>query len=247
MRIVGLILFMLMLANTLDDVVDDKEVQIHEEKFEDTDIQRKLEGKTNYVTLILNQDYSFAIEKKNIIEKIIINNGEPENLEKKIKVTKDTEIQIYFNTTLSDCSKFFVDINNGIKNKIVSIDLSKFDSSNLEKISSMFSGCSSLKSINFLNFNTSKVKSLYFLFYGCSSLEEVDLSNLDTSMVTNMEYLFYGCSSLEKVNLSKLNTSLVTTMDRLFYGCSALEKVDLSKFNTSNLISMNYLFEGVHH
>ena len=160
MRIVGIILFMLLLANTLDDVIDYKEVRIHEEKFEDTNAQRKLEEKTNYVTLILNQDYSFAIKNKSIIEKIIINKEEPENLEKEIQVSKDTEIQIHFNVTLSDCSKIFKDINEEIKDKIVSADLSKFDSSNLEIISSMFSRCSSLKSINLLNLNTSKVKSL---------------------------------------------------------------------------------------
>ncbi len=212
MRIVGLILFLLIFSNTLDDVIDYKEVQIYAEKFEGTNVKRKLEEKTNYMTLKLNQDYSFAIKNKSIIEKIIINNEEPENLEKEIQVSKDAEIQIHFNAALSDCSKIFKDINEEIKDKIVSVDLSKFDSSNLEIISSMFSRCSSLKSINLLNLNTSKVKSLAYLFYECSSLEEVDLSNLDISMVTTMGYLFYGCSSLVKINLSKLNTSLVTNM-----------------------------------
>ena len=61
MRIVGLILVMIIFANTLDGVIEDKEVQIHEEKFENKNIKRKLEEKTNYVTLILNQDYNFAI------------------------------------------------------------------------------------------------------------------------------------------------------------------------------------------
>ena len=47
MRIVVLILVMLIFANTLDDLIDDKEVQIKGGKFESTYVQRKLEEKTN--------------------------------------------------------------------------------------------------------------------------------------------------------------------------------------------------------
>ena len=162
---------MIMFANTLDGLIDDKKVQIHEEKFEDINIKRKLEEKTNYVTLILNQDYNFAINNKSIIDKIIINNGEPENLEQEIKAKEGLEIQIHFNIPLSEGTKLFEYINKTIKDKIVSCDLSKFDSSNLQKIGGMFQKCSSLKSINFLNFDTSKIISLSLLFSECSSLK----------------------------------------------------------------------------
>ena len=216
MRIVGFILFMIMFANTLDDLIDDIEVQIHEGKFEDTNVQRKLEENTNYMTLILNGDYKFTINKKSIIEKVIINNEEIDNLEQEIKVKEGSEIQIHFNTPLSNCSNFFKDINETIKSAIVSVDLSNFDSSNLEDTSLMFYKCSSLKSINFLNFNTAKVKNMEWMFWQCSSLEEVDLSNLDTSKVTNMRYLLSDCSSLKKANLSKLNAYNVKNMERLF-------------------------------
>ena len=242
MRIVGFILFMIMFANTLDDLIFDIEVQIHEGKFEDTNVQRKLEENTNYMTLILNRDYKFTINKKSIIEKVIINNEEIDNLEQEIKVKEGSEIQIHFNTPLSNCSNFFKDINETIKSAIVSVDLSNFDSSNLEDTSLMFYKCSSLKSINFLNFNTAKVKNMEWMFWQCSSLEEVDLSNLDTSKVTNMRYLLSDCSSLKKANLSKLNAYNVKNMKRLFSDCSSLKEVDFSKINTSNLIDMSYLF-----
>ena len=216
MRIIELILVMFMFFNTLDSIIADKEVQMKEEKSEDINVQRKLqEKKTNYVTLILNKDFDFTINNKSIIEKVI-NNGKEEDLSQEIKVIKDTEIQIHFNTQLSDCSNFFRDIDETIKDKIVSIDLSKFDSSNLEKIDSMFNGCSSLESINLSNFNTSKVKSMGSLFYKCSSLKKLDLSSFNTSRVTVMSNLFYYCSSLEKLNLSNFNTSSVTDMNGKF-------------------------------
>ena len=149
MRIVGLILIMIMFANALYDLIDDKAIQIHKKKFEDINVQRKLEEKANYVTLVLKKDYNFIINNKKIIEKVIINNGEPENLEQEIKAKEGSEIQIHFNTPLSNCSNFFDEINKTIKDKIVSVDLSKFDSSNLKIITEMFSKCSSLISINF--------------------------------------------------------------------------------------------------
>ena len=223
MRIIGLILVMIMLTNTLNDLIDDKKAQIREEKFEDKNIKRKLEEKTNYVTLVLNKDYNFKINNKSIIEKVIINNGEPENLEQEIQAKEGSEIQIHFNIPLSNCSNFLENINKTIKDKIVSVDLSKFDSSNLKIIREMFSKCSSLKSINFLNFNTSNIKSTSGVFIKCSSLKKLDLSNFNTSMVTDMSDLFYGCKSLEELNLSNFNTSLVTNMEYLFYECSSLK------------------------
>ena len=132
MRIVGLILFMLLFGNTLNEAKDDKEVQIKEEKYIDTNVQRKLQEKTNYVTLTLSQDFSFTIQNKSIIEKVIINNGEPENLDKEIKVKRGKEIQIYFNEPLRNGEPFFRYINSNITKITASVDFSKFDSSNLE-------------------------------------------------------------------------------------------------------------------
>ena len=50
------------------------------------------------------------------------------------------------------------------------------------------------------------------MFSGCSSLKELNLSNFNTNNVTNMRYMFYKCSSLKELNLSKFNTNNVTAL-----------------------------------
>ena len=66
----------------------------------------------------------------------------------------------------------------------------------------MFDSCTSLISIDLSKFNTSKVTNMGFMFYECSSLVSADISNFDTSKVTDMSDMFYGCSSLVSINPS---------------------------------------------
>ena len=61
-------------------------------------------------------------------------------------------------------------------------------------MSGMFSRCSSLKELNLSNFNTNNVNYMGGMFWGCSSLEELNLSNFNTNNVTNMAFMFGECS-----------------------------------------------------
>jgi len=127
-------------------------------------------------------------------------------------------------------------------NKLLSIDLSNFNTNNFINISSMFSDCSSLISLDLSNFNTNNVKYMDRMFYNCSSLTSLNLSNFNTSNITNMSYMFYECNSLISLNLSNFNTNIVKYMNFMFFGCSSLTSLDLSNFNTNNVTNMSYMF-----
>ena len=71
----------------------------------------------------------------------------------------------------------------------------------LTSTSNMFYGCSSLKSIDLSSFNTSNVNNMSYMFRECSSLKSIDLSSFNTSNVNNMSRMFYDCSSLKSINL----------------------------------------------
>ena len=114
----------------------------------------------------------------------------------------------------------------------------------LKKLNHMFLGCKRLLSINLSNFNTDEALYMNSLLKGCSSLEEINLSNIYTYNVKNISSLFYGCSSLKEVDLSNFNTYNVKDMSCLFYGCSSLKKIDLSNFNTHNVTEMLRMFQG---
>ena len=56
----------------------------------------------------------------------------------------------------------------------------------------MFYGCSSLTSLNLSNFNTNNVNDMSEMFSSCSSMNFLNLSNFNTSNVTNMRRMFFG-------------------------------------------------------
>ena len=57
-------------------------------------------------------------------------------------------------------------------------------------MNSMFSKCSSLISLNLSNFNTNNVNNMNGMFYNCSSLVSLNLSSFNTNNVQNMSGLF---------------------------------------------------------
>ncbi len=52
---------------------------------------------------------------------------------------------------------------------------------------SMFSNCSKLTTLDVSKFNTSNVTSMLEMFYSCRALTTLNLSNFNTSSVTNMQ------------------------------------------------------------
>ena len=206
---------------------------------------------------IINPDY------ENYPNEIYIDeNKVGENQHSIILTSEETKIKLIWFDDLSDCNSMFLNLS-----KIIEIDLSKFDSSQVTNTHSMFQGCYSLESINLNNFNTEKViymnymfahcikltsldvshfktssvTHMNFLFGNCSSLTSIDITNFDTSNVNDMGYLFFNCWSLTSINLSNFNTTSNNYLDNMFYNCS-FKSIDLSNFDTSNVGLISYMF-----
>ena len=94
----------------------------------------------------------------------------------------------------------------------------------------MFRGCDSLVSLDISNFNTSNVENMQSMFKDCSSLVSLDLSNFNTINVQSMAEMFCDCSSLVSLNLSNFNTINVITMDFMFNDCSSLQYINLLNY-----------------
>ena len=113
-------------------------------------------------------------------------------------------------------------------------------------IESLFNYCSKLISLDLSNFDTSQVTNMRRTFKNCSRLQTLDLSNWDTSKVTNMNEMFSGCEDIKTLDLSNFNTSNVTDMSEMFSrsGSISIRKtLDLSNFNTSNVTDMSNMFD----
>ena len=117
-----------------------------------------------------------------------------------------------------------------------------FDTSNVTRMSHMFSSCSSLTSLDVSNWNTSNVTYMRSMFNGCSSLTSLDVSNWDTSKVTNMGTMFSGCNKLTTLDVSKWNTSNVTYMSYMFQSCVCSSDLDVSNWDTSSVTTMIFMF-----
>ena len=66
----------------------------------------------------------------------------------------------------------------------------------------MFNNCCSLINLDLSSFNTQNVENMSHMFFHCSSLKELDLSNFEILKLRNMENMFSNCPALEKLNLS---------------------------------------------
>ena len=202
---------------------------------------------TNYIEIYYGEDVIYMEEefgndqRKNI--DYIYKDHEYFHESEKLNIEKNTKVEIHFKEALESLAGFFCFDDENAK-KIVSIDLSYLNTSNLKDISSMFSGCRSLQSVNFLYFNTSLVTNMNSLFEGCAQLESVDLSEFKTSLVSNMSKIFSGCSKLTSVNLYNFDTSSVVDMNNMFYGCSSIQSLDLSNFDTKKVTNFDSIFSG---
>lgn len=127
---------------------------------------------------------------------------------------------------------------------LTELDLSNFNTENVEKMLFMFNECNALKKLDLSSFDTSKVTDTACMFQNCNALIDLDLRNFDTSNVNNMQYMFFGCYNLTSLAVSSFNTSKVTKMDCMFLDCRSLASLDVSSFNTSKVTNMDGMFYG---
>ena len=196
--------------------------------------------KINNISIPFSYKYKFTKLGKNIIKYKFKN-----LLTKTVLLFADCNSLTYidlshFNT--KDVDNMFGMFINCIS--LTEINLNNFNTKNVTDICSIFAGCKSLSEIDLYNFETKNIKNMRGMFSGCTSLIHLDLLNFNTENVKDMYGLFSNCKSLLSINLSSFNTKNVTDMSYMFNGCNSLENIDLSNFNTENITSMNSMFYG---
>ena len=81
--------------------------------------------------------------------------------------------------------------------------------------------------------DTSNVNHMNSMFYGCTNLYELDLSNFNTSNVYNIDEMFTGCYNLETLNIS--NFSINCNINSILYGCERLKELRLDNCNNDTI------------
>ena len=72
---------------------------------------------------------------------------------------------------------------------------------------SMFNGCENLISLDLSSFNTTNVNDMGWMFSNCTSLISLDLSSIKTNNVNEICRIFDGCSSIKKENVKNNNSN----------------------------------------
>ena len=127
---------------------------------------------------------------------------------------------------------------------LAELDLSALDTSSVRSFADVFQDCSSLRSVNLAGWDTSSGKDFRQMFYRCASLEEIDISSFKTSASTSFEQMFYGCSSLRSLDLSHFDTGSATTFASMFYNCASLATLDVLMFDTTSATDLSQAFYG---
>lgn len=124
---------------------------------------------------------------------------------------------------------------------VTSIDFSKFNTCNIEDMSSMFEESKYLVSLDLSNFNMENVKDLACMFNECISLSNLVISNWSLNEVLRFNYMFRMCISLKKLDLSnwKLNTTHEIDAFGTFYACTLLSELKVNKGFLKSITAYN--------
>jgi surface protein len=124
------------------------------------------------------------------------------------------------------------------------IDLSGLQIPKLNKMNDLFYGCVNLKNINLNDFYSEQVLDIDGMFWNCKSIETFDFGIFKNLKIGNINSLFYGCSHLKTITSNGFNAEKITTMKHTFADCTLLADIDLSAFKTAKIQSLYKLFEN---
>ena len=122
------------------------------------------------------------------------------------------------------------------------LDLSNFDTRNVTNMYQMFAQSRGLLNLNLANFNTSKVTDMSGMFSAMKKLTNLDVGHFNTENVTNMSYMFHSMDELTILDLSNFRTGKVTNMEAMFREMPALNTLNIDNFDTRNVDTMREMF-----
>lgn len=120
-------------------------------------------------------------------------------------------------------------------NKIIKIDVSDLDCSQIISCKDMFSNCSSVKKINIGFLDFSSCTNFERMFSDCHNLLDLDVSHLNTQNNLSFNYMFNNCNKLTKIDVSKFNSNKCETMAGMFNYCSNITEINMLNWDMGNI------------
>lgn len=126
-------------------------------------------------------------------------------------------------------------------NYMSSLDLSRWDMSNVINASEMFNYCISLKNLDTSNWTLVSLKNAQGMFRNCNSIEIINATSWDTRNLTDTSSMFFRCFKLTTILATdKFDTSRVTSSSVMFSSDSKLVGGNGTACDGSNNIDVTY-------
>ena len=149
-------------------------------------------------------------------------------------------VKIIFRKKLFKCDYMFY-----VCDRIIELDCSNFDCSQITDCQGMFFNCSSLKKINLKNIEFPLSENFSCMFSKCEQLKEFDVSLFKTHNSLSFSHMFNNCCKLKKIDVSKFVSLKCKDINYMFQNCSELSEIDMLNWDMSNIDkNMNYVFNG---
>lgn len=107
---------------------------------------------------------------------------------------------------------------------------------------STFNGCSELVTVDVTKFDVSNVNTMYGTFDGCTKLKIIDLSTWEMGNVQNTSTMFQACPSLLEVDFTDKDLRRVNTASYMFHFCTSLKRVIFTKAKFEDLTNIYSMF-----
>jgi surface protein len=174
---------------------------------------------------------------KNFInEALKINSNSKVILNKKIKPKDSEELrEIIFNR-----------IKEASNNETYILDCTDIDISHFKSLGSVFSNINDIDyvhTIDITGWDTSNVENMYGMFSNALYIEKIiGIEDLDVSNVRNMQNMFLKCERLKELNLEKWDVSNVNTMRSMFLFCHKNLKLKCDSWNLNRHVNLLEIF-----
>lgn len=124
--------------------------------------------------------------------------------------------------------------------------LKYFNSKKVNKMSLMFNHCESLREVDVSSFDTINVNSMRSMFQCCYVLKKIiGLNNFRTQNVKEFNYMFNQCFSIHEIDIKNFIFNSAKTMEYMFANCEGLWGLIINGTFNDECVMKN-LFAGKH-
>jgi surface protein len=125
---------------------------------------------------------------------------------------------------------------------LTELDLTSFDTSNVKDFTSFLNRCQRLTGINLSSFDIKAAETMEYMFANCPKLVSLDLTSFVAESALSTAYMFTNDSFLESIAFGSFGGGNIENMDNMFSHCVRLTALDVSSFDTGNVSEMRSMF-----